>query len=156
LGKQTEAETVIAAYDQQIADLRTQLSAPPEEIEISMVRFVDEGVIRAYHRGSFIGSILDDVGFARPATQQEAETSWTAVPMELLTDLDGDVIFYAIYGDPEETSLTAVQESPLWTQLTAVQAGDVYEVDGDYWYSGLGMQAATHVIEDLQRYLATE
>jgi iron complex transport system substrate-binding protein len=140
LGKQTEGEAVIAAYDQQIADLRTQLDTPPEEIEISKVRFVDEGIIRAYHRGSFIGSILDDVGFARPATQQEPETSWTAVPMELLTDLDGDVIFYAIYGDPEETSLTAVQERALWAQLTAVQ--DVSEVNGDLLVQWFGYAAS--------------
>jgi iron complex transport system substrate-binding protein len=41
-------------------------------------------------------------------------------------------------------------ENPLWDQLAAVQAGQVYEMDDEVWGTGLGPLAAMEVVEDLE------
>jgi len=43
-----------------------------------------------------------------------------------------------------------VLAGPLWPRLRAVQAGRAYGVDGDIYYSGIGLTAAQLIVEDLE------
>ncbi len=153
LNKAAEAEAVVAAYDARLVDLRAALG--DEELTISMVRFVD-GQVRVYHPGSFIGVILADAGLQRPATQQNPDEVWSELSQELIPQLDADVIFYGVYGDPAGTPLDIFLNDPLWAQLRAVQTGRVFAVPDEYWYAGLGFLAANRVIDDLFTHLAPE
>ncbi|MCQ3978187.1 MAG: hypothetical protein DPW09_32580 [Anaerolineae bacterium] len=156
LGKQAEAEQIMTAYEQRLANLRTQLGDRADRLEISMVRFIEGGTVRIYHRSSFIGVILDDAGLQRPVSQQLQDEVWTEVNKELIADMDGDVIFYGVYGPPEDSLLADYQADPLWAHLKAVQNGQVYPVPDDYWYTSVGFTAANRVIDDLEAYLLAE
>jgi iron complex transport system substrate-binding protein len=154
LGKQQEGEALIATYKERLAELHGTLSAAGPMPTVSMVRFIEGGQVRIYHTGSFIGTILAEGQFPRPASQQLADKVWTESSKELIGDLDGDVIFYGIYGKPEDSLLTEYTDDPLWQQLGAVKNQRVFQIADDYWYTSIGLIAANLVIDDLEKFLS--
>jgi iron complex transport system substrate-binding protein len=139
-----------AEYEARIAAIRR--AVPVEEIEVSIIRFVS-GENRLMQRGSFIGTVIDDVGFARPESQQSEEFMLT-ISQEQIDLIDGDVVFVSYYGDPAQTEMSAFLGSPLWQTLSAAQNGNVYEVDDDHWFLGIGFLGANRVFDDLLTLLA--
>lgn len=139
-----------AEYEARIAAIRSAI--PVEDIEVSIIRFVS-GENRLMQRGSFIGTVIDDVGFARPESQQSEEFMLT-ISQEQIDLVDGDVIFVSYYGDPTQTEMSAFLESPLWQTLGAVQNGNVYQVDDDHWFLGIGFLGANRIFDDLLILLA--
>jgi iron complex transport system substrate-binding protein len=154
LGKTAEAAQIEAAYQAHIDRLR-QVLGQPEQINVSVLRFL-EGQVRQYQRGSFIGTILDDVGVTRPSQQQLTDKTWTELNQELIPQLDVDALFISSYGPAEKTPLSRFRSDPLWQQLKVVQQNRVYEVADDHWMLGLGYLAAEYVLDDLSRYLARQ
>lgn len=120
--------------------------------EVSVVRFVP-GENRVMQRGNFVGTVLEDVGFARPEPQR-SDAFMLTVSQEEADLMDGDVIFMSVYGDADDTALDAFTRSSLWGSLSAVQSGDVYRVSDDGWFLGIGFIGAERVLEDLLIYLA--
>jgi iron complex transport system substrate-binding protein len=154
LGKTAEAAQVEAAYRSRIADLQQQLGQP-EQTSVSVVRFLADQV-RQYQRGSFIGTILDDVGVARPEQQQNPNETWTEVNRELIPQLDADAMFVTSYGPTDKTPLQAFQSDQLWAQLDVVKNTRVHNVSDDHWMLGLGYLAANRVLDDLNTYLVEQ
>lgn len=64
LGKSDQAERILADYRRKAEQVGRRFG-DPARVEVSMVRFMSDGV-RLYGEGSFIGTILADAGFARP------------------------------------------------------------------------------------------
>jgi iron complex transport system substrate-binding protein len=151
LGKTAEAEQIKADYQARIEQLQQQLGQP-EEISVSVVRFLEDQV-RQYQKGSFIGTILEDIGVARPEQQRLTDETWTEVNRELIPQLDADVMFVTSYGPAEKTPKSEFQSDPLWSQLEVVQQDRVFEVSDDHWMLGLGYLAAERVLDDLEQYL---
>lgn len=151
LGKTAEAERIKADYQERIEQLQQQLGQP-DQISVSVVRFLEEQV-RQYQKGSFIGTILEDIGVARPEQQQLTDETWTEVNRELIPQIDADVMFVTSYGPAEKTPKSEFQSDPLWSQLSVVQEDRVYEVSDDHWMLGLGYLAAERVLDDLEQYL---
>lgn len=120
--------------------------------EVSVVRFVP-GENRVMQRGNFVGTVLEDVGFARPESQRSDEFMVT-VSQEEINLIDGDAIFSSVYGDAGDTALGAFTSSPLWGSLGAVQANKVYTVSDDHWFLGIGFIGANRIMDDLLIYLA--
>ncbi|RKT83014.1 iron complex transport system substrate-binding protein [Saccharopolyspora antimicrobica] len=151
LGKKAEAQQILDAYQQRAAEIGRQVGDPGAQ-RISMLRFIP-GDIRLYNKGSFIGTILADAGFSRPANQ-EADTTHTKISREQIAQADGDQLFYAAYGDSAREQMNDVVGSVQWTTLGAVRAGKAVEVSDDTWFLGLGPIAANLVLDDLQKHLA--
>jgi len=147
LGKQEEAAELLAAYETR-AD---KVGQAVGDGTASVVRFVP-GEIRLYAKASFIGTLLQDAGIARPPVQDIEEFDVVVSP-EQVDKAAGDVIFVGTYGDPAETDGPVVLGGPLWKRLPAVQAGNVHEVDDDVWFLGTGVGAADRVLDDLERLL---
>ncbi len=152
LGRAEAARRVEVDYQARVEQLRQKLGNPGDT-SVAVVRFL-EGQVRQYQRGSFIGTILDDVGVARPASQQLTDETWTEVNRELIPQLDADIMFITHYGPAEKTPLNEFRSDPLWSQLQVVQQGRVHEVSDDHWMLGLGYLAADRVLDDLQQFLA--
>ncbi len=151
LGKKDEAETVLADYKRQAQALGRSVG-DPARLEVSMARFLSDS-IRLYGEGSFIGTILEDAGFSRPAVQQVDKT-FVEVSREQISQADGDVIFYGAYGPAGKAQQEQLTAAPLWQNLSAVRAGKAYEVNDDVWYLGIGPIAADLVLTDLEKHLA--
>lgn len=150
LGKQDKAESMLAAYEQRTRDLGDELGSPGE-IDVSVVRFLP-GEIRLYQQESFIGTILSDVGLARPQSQ-DGDTLMRTISPERIAMADGDAIFTTTYGPKEETQVGSVTDSRLWQRLDGVQSGNVHFVPDSYWMVGIGIGAANHVLDDLEKHL---
>ncbi|MFP5070888.1 ABC transporter substrate-binding protein [Pseudonocardia nantongensis] len=149
LGKSDEAERVLGEYEAKAQALGPRFGTPGS-VEVSMVRFMANGV-RVYGEGSFIGTILNDVGFARPQIARTEET-FVQVSPEQLSSADGDLLFYAGYGQDGASKQAELAAGPLWQRLGAVSRGDAHPVSDDLWYLGIGPLAANRVLDDLARY----
>lgn len=149
LGREEEAEELMAAYEKRAEEVGQKVA---DDLAVSIVRFVP-GEIRLYAQESFIGTVLEDAGIARPAAQDVAEFSVTVSP-EQVDQATGDVVFVGTYGDPAETDGPAVLGGPLWKRIPAVQAGDVHVVDDDIWFLGTGVGAAELVLDEIGQKLA--
>jgi iron complex transport system substrate-binding protein len=168
LGKTAEAEQVMDDYYARAEDFKAQMQGRAAELEVSIVRVYPTHV-NLYLKESFCGTVVADAGLSRPPAQDLTATKAGAlfgnqiqytVSRERLQDADGDAIFIWSYGHQNEIAQQAQAEKeklkadPLWSTLTAVQNGRVYEVPS-YWI-GDGPIAANAVLDDLFKYLIDE
>jgi iron complex transport system substrate-binding protein len=161
LGKVEEAQQSMARYQQRVQDLQTKMGNQAQQIAISTVRIYPDG-FGLYLKNSFAGTILDDIGFSRPPSQNKGIVGQLpfqeVISKERIQDVDGDAIFVWTYGatpdiaQTAQTALQQIQNDPLWLQLNAVQKGNVYVV-GDYWHVSSTPTQAMLVIDDLLKYL---
>jgi iron complex transport system substrate-binding protein len=133
--------------------LQAALGDTMQETEVSLVRvFTNQiGILIA---GSTGDRLLRELGFARPQAQAEYDLAFVLddnngraeLPLqrEEIRLADGDVIF--VFGQPE-----VLRDDPLWSRLSAVQVGQVYEV-GYYWY-GDGLLSVHDMLDDLFTHL---
>ena len=149
-GRCDEAEAQLAVYDQKVATLRAGLGPDRGQLRVSVVRALF-GTVRIYGRGSFIGSILDDVGLGRPPGQS-FPVLMKEVGLEAVPEMDGDVMFVSSWG-PKQPALDLLKGSPDWSTLTPVRNGRVFEVEDSTWMLGLGVVGAIAVVDDLSRLL---
>ncbi|NEO28846.1 MAG: iron-siderophore ABC transporter substrate-binding protein, partial [Kamptonema sp. SIO4C4] len=157
---QTEkTEQILDDYWSRLEMLREKLGDRADTIEISVVRIYPDR-ISLIQKGSFSGSILEDVQLSRPPSQRGNEVGRN-ISKEQLPLADGDVIFVWTHTNTEQerrktkSVIQKLQTDPLWSQLEAVQQEKVYHVNGSYWI-GSGPIAANLVIDDLFRYLVEE
>ncbi len=154
LNQEAEAKQQLAAYEKKAKALGEKLG-DPSQTEVSMVRFMPQGkAARLYTPGSFIGTILEDVGVSRPASQQDEKTTFAEVGPEEISQADGDVIFYSSYGPESGTKQGQITDGALWKKLKAVQDGKAIEVSDDLWYLGIGVGAADILLDELEGHLA--
>jgi len=149
LGREAQANKLLSAYHTRLKKL--QLSVDRSKTTISIVRFVP-GQTRLMQRANFIGTILDDAGLARPASQRKSTFMDVASP-ERIPDMDGSFLFYSTYGPAEATPMSQYQQHPLWARLSAVNNKRAIPVNDDHWFLGIGILAANRVIDDLEQHL---
>ncbi|MGM0902693.1 MAG: ABC transporter substrate-binding protein [Bacillota bacterium] len=153
VNKEEEGNQILADYDERIEGLKTELG---EELnkEVSMVRFM-AGDVRIYHKDSFSGVILEQIGFARPESQNVDDFAEKSVTKERIPAMDGDVLFYFTYevGDGEATELEKEWiEDPLFKNLEVAKNGQVYKVDDAIWNTAGGVIAANLMLDDIETY----
>ena len=152
LGLEDDADQMLADYEARADELAAALQEDRGGLPtISMVRFLPDET-RLYQKASFIGTILEDVGLPRPPSQDVDDFAAT-ISAEQLEMADADIVFTTHYGPADDTTKTELTTNPLWDQLSAVQAGDVYEVPDDHWMLGIGIGAANLVLDDIEHLL---
>ena len=152
LGKEEDADELLAAYEQEAADLGESLE-DAAGTTVSPLRFV-AGTIRAYQAQSFIGTVLADIGLDQVELPTGEVATFAELSAEELTRGDADIVLYSSYGPAEESGEAAVVAGPLWPRLEAVQSGRAYAVEDDVFFTGIGLMAATLMVEDLETQLS--
>ncbi|MGM0829743.1 MAG: ABC transporter substrate-binding protein [Bacillota bacterium] len=153
LNKEEKGQEVLAEYDQRIEDIKGKLGDKLNQ-EVSMVRFL-AGDVRIYHKDSFSGVILDQLGFARPEGQDVADFAETGVTKERIPAMDGDVLFYFTYetGDGEANKLAEEWlNDPLFKNLEVAKQDKVYEVSDAIWNTAGGVVAANVMLDDIEKF----
>ncbi|WP_053360492.1 iron-siderophore ABC transporter substrate-binding protein [Bacillus sp. FJAT-27251] len=153
VNKEEEGKKVIADYDNRIEDLKGKLGDQLQK-EVSMVRFM-AGDVRIYHKDSFSGVILDQIGFARPESQDVDDFAEKNVTKERIHAMDGDILFYFTYeeGNGEATQLEKEWiEDPLFENLEVAKNGEVHKVDDAIWNTAGGVIAANLMLDDIEKY----
>lgn len=153
LGRSERARQLMAEYDRKIAAFRDAMGDRLDDTTVSVVRSVGSEV-RIYLKASFIGTVLEDAGLARPQPQDKDVFSETATA-ERIPDLDADVMVLARYGDDHQL-LRRLMANPLWSRLEVVRDDRVYEVPDDLWFLGIGNLAARNVVDDLHAIFVEE
>lgn len=150
LGKTTVAEQLLAAYRQRTQELQTRLGDRRWQTQVSIVNFRRDHV-RIYLNDSFAGTILRDAGMPRPPAQNQAGFV-ERVSLEAIPKLDGDVLF-AVVGNEKTSLLQQFTAHPLWSQLNAVKAKRIFEVNDETWLYSWHILGANLVLDDLFQYL---
>lgn len=151
LNKEEEGKEIIKAYDTRIADLKEQLG-DKLNMKVSMVRFM-AGDVRIYQKDSFSGVILDQLGFARPESQDVDEFAIKGATKEQMPLMDGDILFYFTYetGDNAASELEKEWlEDPLFKNLEVAKNGEVHKVDDVIWNTAGGVKAANLMLDDIE------
>lgn len=155
LGKQSEAEAQLAAYEQRAAAIGAEINAKAGNPTISLVRFVAPSKpARLYGNASFPGIVLKDAGLARPAIQ-DIDDFMVEISAEELTKADGDQIFYtdpSLDEYPGDSSMATFTASALWPALT----GTKHAISDDRWYPSVGVQGAHLILDDLATAFAVD
>ncbi|WP_235183268.1 ABC transporter substrate-binding protein [Deinococcus phoenicis] len=147
LGKKAQAQTLLNRFRVRAKTVGQKHRG----VSISVVRFLP-GQTRIMHRASFIGTILDEAGLSRPASQRVNDFA-AMVSQEAIPQMDASSLFYTTWGDPKTTTQSEMMQSPLWKSLGAVKAGRAFSVDDDFWMTGTGILAANRVLDDLEKFL---
>ncbi|MCC9310653.1 iron-siderophore ABC transporter substrate-binding protein [Kitasatospora sp. RB6PN24] len=149
LGKEDAARKALADYRARAAKLGEEIKAKDGGTmpTASVVRFV-AGPTRLYQRASFSGTVLQDVGLRRPASQ-DVDSAMLDVSPEQIDKADADLVFVTVADDPAKTQQSQVQSTPVWQSLNAVKNGKVFNVPDETWMSGIGVQAADRMLNDI-------
>lgn len=146
VGKETEAARLLSDYDNRLKDFRAKMGDQLNTTKVSILRPRADHV-RIYLKESFSGIIVSDSGLQRPTAQQGPGLSVNATE-EQVANMAGDVILW-FSRDKEHLLKTKLVNNPLWQKLDAVKSNRVHEVSAETWMSGLGVQAANLVVDDL-------
>lgn len=153
INKEDVGQEKLDAYNKRIEDLKATLGDKTQQ-KVSMVRFM-AGDVRIYHKDSFSGVILEQLGFARPAEQDLPDFAEKGVTKERIPAMDGDILFYFTYetGDKEATKLEEEWiNDPLFQNLEVAKAKKVFKVDDTIWNTAGGYLAADLMLDDLETY----
>ncbi|MEV6231976.1 iron-siderophore ABC transporter substrate-binding protein [Saccharopolyspora shandongensis] len=151
LGKEAEAQAALQAYEARAKRIGDAIIAKNGGTAptVSVTRFM-AGKIRLYQKSNFSGVVLTDAGMTRPPSQNADEFDNEISP-ELIDMADADTVFVTTAVSPEKTQQKAVESSALWTRMNAVRNGRVFPVPDETWMSGIGVQAANLVLDDLAK-----
>ncbi|MBG9914215.1 iron siderophore-binding protein [Bacillus sonorensis] len=153
LNQKEKGDQVIADFDKRVADLRKKLGDKVKQ-KVSLVRFTDADA-RIYHKASFAGTILDQLGFARPKGQEANDLGQLKVTKEQIPDMDGDVLFYYTYetGDDKASAIEKdYVNDQLFKNLSVYKKGNVHKVDDAVWNTAGGVLAANLMLDDIEKY----
>ncbi|WP_143415315.1 iron-siderophore ABC transporter substrate-binding protein [Geobacillus sp. E263] len=153
VNKEEKGKEVIAEYDKRIEDLKAKLG-DKLKMKVSIVRFM-AGDVRIYHKDSFSGVILDQLGFSRPESQNVNDFAEMGVTKERIPAMDGDILFYFTYetGDGEASKLEKEWiNDPLFKSLNVAKQGKVYKVSDTIWNTAGGVLAAHLMLDDIEKY----
>ncbi|MFD2444537.1 ABC transporter substrate-binding protein [Bacillus sp. CGMCC 1.16607] len=154
LNKEEKGNEVLANYDDHVAQLKEKLG-DKTNMKISMVRFMASDV-RIYHKDTFSGVIFEQLGFARPESQDVDDFAERGVTKERIPAMEGDILFYFTYdeGDGKANSVEKEWiEDPLFQNLEVAKAGNVYKVDDTIWNTSGGVLAANLMLDQMEDIL---
>ncbi|WP_059172185.1 ABC transporter substrate-binding protein [Bacillus sp. FJAT-27445] len=155
VNKEEKGKEVLANYDKRIEDLKGTLG-DKLNMKVSMVRFM-AGDVRIYHKDTFSGVILNELGFARPESQDVDDFAEKNVTKERIPAMDGDVLFYFTYeeGDGKASQVEKQWiEDPLFKNLEVSKKGNVHQVSDTIWNTAGGVIAANLMLDDIEKIFA--
>jgi iron complex transport system substrate-binding protein len=152
LGLEDEAAVALDEYEQKAAALGESLG-DPGATTVSPLRFV-EGSIRAYSPESFIGTVLADIGLRQIELPTGEVPTFIEVSAEQLSSADADIVLFSSYGASDDSGEDAVVGGPLWPRLGAVEDGRAYPVEDDVFFTGIGLTAASLIVDHLSETMA--
>jgi len=129
---QEQLDELEQRYQAAIQEVRDQVG-DPSEVVVSMITagiYADPGTIYTQDNWNSFQQVLKEIGFARPALQLQDDEPNT-LSFERVKSQDGDLLLLLSFGGDESTPAEAaapLTDSPLWSQLNAVQQDQAYLV----------------------------
>ncbi|NED99885.1 ABC transporter substrate-binding protein [Phytoactinopolyspora halotolerans] len=156
VGKDDEAEQILADFDATLADGRQQLEdAGVAGEQFAMADGWMEGssvAIRMFGQGSLVSDLAEELGLVN-AWDGEVDEAWGLgqTDVEGLTGL-GDVHFFYSSSDEENVFAEGLADNAIWNDLPFVQSDQVYKLDDGTWTFG-GPASSTHIVDQFVEIL---
>jgi iron complex transport system substrate-binding protein len=154
LNKEAEGKEAMARYDAHVGEVQENLS-DKLDMKVSVVRFLPT-TVRIYQKDTFAGTILSDLGIARPESQ-DVDNFMEVITEEQMDSMDGDVMFYFNADYDDEKGGTKMQEAwmqhPLYEKLNVAQTDSAYKVDEIIWNLSGGIKAANLLLDDIMKHM---
>ncbi|WP_028400280.1 ABC transporter substrate-binding protein [Ectobacillus panaciterrae] len=153
LNKEAEGKKVMDQYEARIKELKGKLGDKVNQ-KVSMVRFMP-GDVRMYHKDTFSGVILDELGFKRPESQDKPDFAERGVTKERIPAMDGDILFYFTYEEGNGKATNAEKDfvnDPLFQNLQVSKNKKVYKVSDTIWNTAGGVLAANLCLDEMEKY----
>lgn len=151
LNKEDKGKEVIAAFDQKINQFKETFK-DKLNLKVSLVRFMP-GKTRIYFKDTFAGIIFNQIGLARPESQNKDDFA-DELTKERIKEMEGDIMFYFTYekgdGEGNKTEQEWVND-PLFQNLNVVKNHKAYKVDDVIWNTSGGVKAANLLLDDLTK-----
>ncbi|MBT2439454.1 iron-siderophore ABC transporter substrate-binding protein [Streptomyces sp. ISL-36] len=149
MGQEKAADERVAAFEKRAKTIGDSVrKAKGANPTVSVVRFVD-GPTRIYKEDTYVGVIVKDLGFGKPAAATGTGFN-TEISDEEIAKMDADDIFISLYADEGGLSRQTKEKfeaNPLWKQLK----GAKHEVDDKIWMSAVGLYGANSVLDDVAK-----
>lgn len=151
-GRQSEAEQLLSCWQLRVADFRKKMATRADldwPQEVSVIRFRGPSA-RIYYSG-FARSVLDELGFTRPASQRNPGWGINLTSQESIPAMDADAIFFFMVDSNPSVMETYRKWTghPLWQQLKAAQTNQIFRVNAVTWNLGGGYIAANKLLDEL-------
>ncbi|OKH22466.1 iron-siderophore ABC transporter substrate-binding protein [Chroogloeocystis siderophila] len=157
LNKTQQAEQLIENYEQRVQEFQRRMGNRLTQTEVSITTSYNYNAgqpAAIYLKDSFMGAVIAETGLQRPNAQRHAGFS-QMISLEMLKLLDADVMF-VVNPDSESSTLSKLQQHPLWSKLDVVQRGKVYTVDYNIWVAQRNIGGANRILDDLFECLVEE
>lgn len=133
-GREQEAAAAVDAFDVKLDAYASAVSG--DRVPLSLYGSdLDFGIDAA---NSIVGLVLAEVtAYPWPAAD-DGSSGFLDFSVERVLEVDPDAIYVQTFEFDGATAPLSEQlaDNPLWSELKAVQTGDIYEVDSSYWASG--------------------
>lgn len=149
LNDQDKGKQLMKDWQARVADFKKQMG-DRLPIEASIVNFRADHA-RIYYMG-YAGLILKELGFTRPASQEQEDWGVKVNSKEGIPDMDADVIFVFNSGTDKaaiEKNYEEWTKHPLWKNLKAYKNNQIYKVDEINWNLAGGYLSAGLMLDDL-------
>ena len=153
-GRQERGLCLLEHWQSRTRDFQSQIrkklgDAWPSEVAILSFR-ADHA--RIYYDG-FARRVLKELGFLAPEPHRQKGWGIKLTSEESIPAMDAQTIFLFMEDDPAvQRTYRRWSSHPLWKNLKAVQAGEVYQVNPVTWNMGAGILAANLMLDDLYRH----
>lgn len=159
MNQEEKAKEIIGDWDERVADFQTKIKEKmgdqwPQHAAVLNFR-ADHA--RVYVTG-FAGSILTELGFEGPKNLKDDSLDILKLTdKESITEMNADV-FYVFMEDDAAVKKTYEEwtSHPLWKNLDAVKADQVYPVDEIIWNMGGGIKSAHLMLDDIYERFGLE
>lgn len=155
LGKEAEAKDWLAQFDKQVAESKAKITeAGLQDDKAAIVEITDKDIYiygDSYGRGGEL--IYNELQLSPPAIVKKEvfPDGWKSVSQEVLPEYLGeaDHIFVGVRDGAENRS-SQIRKKGIWTDLPAVQKGNVYEYNLDTFYFSdpLSLEGQLDIIVD--------
>ncbi len=143
--KADAAEDEIAGFDDELEHLIEDI----DEQRSSIIIWTFDGVsVGAEFLTAPSASLLDSISDYTYRVEVEGG-QFPVFTLEELLDLDPEVIFASVvsFGGPSIPLAEQLADDPVWSQLSAVQAGEVHDVPFDLWSAARGLRSLSLILD---------
>lgn len=152
--RQERARALEAAYRAEVTNLLEQLGERRGTLSVSVIVAGETpGQFYRADQGQAVGTVMNDLDLLRPEAQQAQLDDREYLSVEALPEHDADVVLvFDFSGDGQDPNVEAFVNSPLFTSLSASQAGQTYLIDGTETV-GAAWGKMTAYLDELERIL---
>ncbi|MEJ8548067.1 ABC transporter substrate-binding protein [Brevibacillus borstelensis] len=156
VNKKAEGEKLLADFDKRVEEAKVKLG-DKTKTKVSLVRFLP-GKVRLYMKDTFAGVLFNQLGFARPAAQDQ-DKFMEVISKERMEDMDGDVLFYWVSDYDAEKAAAKFKDEwmkdPLYQNLNVAKNNKAFQVNEVIWNTGGGILSANLLLDEIVKHFET-